>query len=165
MASDHVRDAGSELGLDDQAYQSAVHDFEAAAAAVLGINLTDLRCLEILRQQETALPGGLGAALGLTTGSVTAMLDRLEALGYLTRTRDSADRRKVIVRATPLATQRVWDEIYRPLSEDGLAAIAHYSDAERAVVRDYLRRGRELYERQRARLRDRRPDAGGAAAN
>ena len=153
MPRDHVRDAGSELGLDDQAYQSAVHDFDAAAAAVLGINLTDLRCLEILLQQETALPGRLGTALGLTTGSVTAMLDRLEALGYLTRTRDVADRRKVIVRATPLATKRVWDEIYRPLNEDGRADLAHYSDAERAVVRDYLRRGRERYERRLARLR------------
>jgi DNA-binding MarR family transcriptional regulator len=157
VASDHVRDAGSaagsELGLDDQAYQAAVYDFDAAAAAALGINLTDLRCLEILRRQETALAGGLGAALGLTTGSVTAMLDRLEALGYLTRTRDPADRRRVIVRATSLATRRVWDEIYRPLSEDGQADIAHYSDAERAVVRDYLRRGRERYERRLARLR------------
>jgi DNA-binding MarR family transcriptional regulator len=148
-------DPGPELGLDDQAYQAAVHDFDAAAAAVLEINLTDLRCLEILLRQETALPGRLGAALGLTTGSVTAMLDRLEALGYLTRTRDAADRRKVIVRPTPLATQRVWDEIYRPLSEEGLAAIAHYSAAERAIVRDYLRRGRELYERRLTQLRDR----------
>ena len=152
MSSEFADSAGWELGRDDQAYQAAVHDFDAAAAAALGINLTDLRCLEILLHQESALPSRLGAALGLTTGSVTAMLDRLEALGLVTRTRDAADRRKVIVRATPLATQRVWVEIYQPLTEDGLAGIAHYSEAERAAVRDYLRRGRELYERQRARL-------------
>jgi DNA-binding MarR family transcriptional regulator len=153
VARDTARRAGWELGLDDQAYQAAVHAFDAAAAALLGINLTDLRCLEILLQQESALPGRLGVALGLTTGSVTAMLDRLESLGYVTRTRDATDRRKVIVRATPQATRRVWVEIYQPLYEDGLAAIAQYSDAERATVRDYLRRGRELYERQLDRVR------------
>jgi len=74
---------------------------------VLGVNQTDLRCLEILLAQRTALPSQLGEQLGLTSGSITTMLDRLEQQGYLTRTPDPTDRRKVIVQPTPKATQKV----------------------------------------------------------
>ena len=44
--------------------------------------------------QRTASPGELGPALGLTTGGVTAMLIRLERLGYLRRVPHPDDGRK-----------------------------------------------------------------------
>jgi DNA-binding MarR family transcriptional regulator len=154
MSSETMGALREEAGRQDQAYQAAVNDFDAAAAIALGVNRTDLRCLEILlTQQETALPSQLGVKLGLTTGSVTVMLDRLERLGYLTRAPDPDDRRKVIVRATPKAVQRVWREIYQPLAEEGLQGIAHYTAADLALVTDFLRRGRQLYERHLARVR------------
>jgi DNA-binding MarR family transcriptional regulator len=143
----------AEVGAADQAYQAAVDDFDAAAAAALGVNRTDLRCLEILHQQATALPSQLGARLRLTTGSVTPMLDRLERIGYITRESDRTDRRKTVVRMTPKARKAVWDEIYRPLVEEGFAGIEHYSTADLTAVLDYLRRGRNLYERHLSRLR------------
>jgi DNA-binding MarR family transcriptional regulator len=153
MSSENLDALRQQLGLDDQAYQAAVDDFDAAAARVLGVNHTDLRCLEILLAQQTALPSQLGEQLGLTSGSVTTMLDRLEQQGYLTRTPDPADRRKVIVRATPKATKKVWLEIYQPLVTEGFEAIAHYSAAELAAVGDYLRRGRQLHQRHITRVR------------
>jgi DNA-binding MarR family transcriptional regulator len=153
VSSENLDDLRRELGLEDQAYQAAVNDFDAAAAATLGVNRTDLRCLEILLQQETALPSQLSAKLGLTTGSVTAMLDRLERQGYLARTPDPSDRRKVVIRATRKATQKVWVEIYQPLVAEGFDGIAHYTAAELRVLRDFLRRGRQLHERHIARVR------------
>jgi DNA-binding MarR family transcriptional regulator len=153
MSSEIWADLRQQLGQDDQAYQAAVNDFDAAAARVLGVNPTDLRCLELLLAQQTALPSQLGEQLGLTSGSVTTMLDRLQQQGYLTRTPDPTDRRKVIVRATPKATQKVWVELYQPLVTEGFQAIAHYGAAELAVVSDYLRRGRKLYERHTTRVR------------
>jgi DNA-binding MarR family transcriptional regulator len=153
MSSENLDALRRQLGLDDQAYQAAVNDFDAAAARVLGVNHTDLRCLEILMAQPTALPSQLGEQLGLTSGSVTTMLDRLEQQGYLTRTPDPADRRKVIVRAAPKATQKVWVELYQPLVGEGLEALARYSAAELAVVGDYLRRGRQLHQRHITRVR------------
>ncbi|MEP7022583.1 MAG: MarR family transcriptional regulator [Actinomycetota bacterium] len=60
---------------------------------------TDLRCVEILVGQDTAHPAAR-APLGLTSGGVTAMLARLERLGYLVRTADPADGRRVVVRIT-----------------------------------------------------------------
>jgi DNA-binding MarR family transcriptional regulator len=154
VSSENLERLRHELGTDDQAYQAAVNDFDAAAASALGVNRTDLRCLEILLQRQTALPSQLSAELGLTTGSVTTMLDRLEKLGYLTRAPDPGDRRKVVLRATPKATQKVWAEIYQPLVDEGFADIAHYTAAELDIIRDFLRRGRELHERHLARVRD-----------
>lgn len=154
MSSENLSALRKEVGRQDQAYQAAVNDFDAAAATSLGVNRTDLRCLEILlTQQQTALPSQLGVKLGLTTGSVTVMLDRLERLGHLTREPDPDDRRKVIVRATPKAVQKVWTEIYQPLAEEGLEGLAHYTAADLALVTDFLRRGRQLYERHLTRVR------------
>lgn len=141
---------------EDQAYQAAVADFDSAAAASLGVHPTDLRCLEILLTQlPTALPSQLATALGLTSGSVTAMLDRLEGKGYLTRSSDPDDGRRVLVQATAMAKRKVLREIYVPLAEEGGAAVAHYTEAELKAVINFLRMARELYERHLARLRGR----------
>ncbi|WP_433251617.1 MarR family winged helix-turn-helix transcriptional regulator [Streptosporangium sp. CA-135522] len=142
----------SALGEEIQANQAAVDAFDEAAAVCLGVNRTDLRCLEILMRREAVTPSVLGAELGLTTGSVTAMLDRLERLGHLTRSPDPGDRRKVVVRATPEAVGKAM-ELYGPIVEAGRGITAGYSEAELRVMVDFLRRSRELYEEQIARVR------------
>ncbi|MET8154949.1 MarR family transcriptional regulator [Sphaerisporangium sp. NPDC005289] len=147
------------LGVESQAHQSAVDALDDAAAACLGVNRTDLRCLEYLMQRETAAPSELGSALGLTTGSVTAMLDRLERLGYLTRSPDPTDRRKVVVRVTPDATRRGRD-IYGPIAEEGARTIAaSYTADELELIIGFLTGSRELYERHLDRVRG-MPQAG-----
>src|SRR5688572_18033425 len=91
------------LGAAFQAHQRAVDALDEAAANHLGINRTDLRCLDVLLERGSASPGALADAVGLTTGSVTTMLDRLEALGYVQRSPDPGDRRRVEVRPTSAA--------------------------------------------------------------
>lgn len=140
------------VGSEMQALQSAVDAYDEAAAMELGVNRTDLRCLEILFQDEEATPGALGPALGLTTGSVTAMLDRLEKRGHLTRSPDPADRRKTLVRITDATKGRLWD-LYGPFVTEGGAIVEGYTAAELDVLTDFLRRSRELYERHLARVR------------
>ena len=76
-------------------YQRSVDAFDEAAAIYLGVNRTDMRCLDVLLEQGQATPGYLADALGLTTGSITAMLDRLEKLGYVERRPDPGDRRRI----------------------------------------------------------------------
>jgi DNA-binding MarR family transcriptional regulator len=148
MDADLVTAVSAEM----QALQAAVDDFDAAAATLLGINRTDMRCLEILFQQESATPSTLGPALGLTTGSVTAMLDRLQKLGYLTRSPDPADRRKVTVRITDTARQKAW-ELYGPFAEEGREQLAAYDEEQLRLLAGFLRGSRELYERHLARVR------------
>jgi DNA-binding MarR family transcriptional regulator len=134
-------------------YQAAVDDFDRECARVLGVNETDLRCLEILiREQSDATPRMLADQLGLTTGSVTTMLDRLEKMNYVARSAHPSDRRKVIVSATAEAVRRTGDLI-GPLIADGNDFLHGYSLAHLELVREFLTRTTELQQRHTARLR------------
>ena len=130
MSRESLDDLRKKLGLEAQAHQAAVDTVDAAAAAYLQVNRIDLRCLEILTQSDSVLPSQLAVQLGLTTGSVTAMLDRVERLGYTTRSADPADRRKVVIRITPKATRKA-TKIYGPIALDGERdVLSRYSAAE-----------------------------------
>jgi DNA-binding MarR family transcriptional regulator len=74
--------------------------FQDAVARFGGVNGTDLQVVGLLMSEGPATPGELAARTGLTAGgSITAVIDRLEKAGYVTRQRDSGDRRRVIVSA------------------------------------------------------------------
>ncbi|WP_436739530.1 MarR family winged helix-turn-helix transcriptional regulator [Streptomyces sp. BBFR102] len=67
-----------------------------AFAAGQGLHATDVQALAaILDAPEPMTPGRLRERLGLTSGAVTACLDRLERAGHIRRTRDTRDRRVV----------------------------------------------------------------------
>jgi len=68
-----------------------------AAADRIGINTTDLNCLNIVALTGAMTAGELAKATGLTTASITGVLDRLEEGGFVRRERDASDRRRVIV--------------------------------------------------------------------
>jgi DNA-binding MarR family transcriptional regulator len=142
----------AQLGQEVRALQTAVDALDEAVAVHLGVNRTDLRCLDVLMQRDGVAPSQLSTALGLTTGSVTAMLDRLEKIGYLTRSPDPIDRRKVVVRATPQVAAKAY-EIFGPLVEDGNREIAHYTREELELLVDFVRRSRAIQERQLANVR------------
>jgi DNA-binding MarR family transcriptional regulator len=135
----------AELAEQMQAFQARVDAFDELAAKRLGVNRTDLRCVELLMAQRTASPGELGPALGLTTGGVTAMLIRLERIGYLRRIPHPDDGRKVIVEVTDEVRQRTL-EMYGPIVDGGHRLLAAYSDAEVELLTGFLRAVRELYE-------------------
>lgn len=90
-----------------------VHELVAAS---LGINATDLRCLELLEREDRMTPSRLAELAGLTSGAVTGVLDRLEAAGFVRREADPEDRRRFIVQPVP---ERMADvtEAYRPVLE------------------------------------------------
>src|SRR5260221_14388186 len=74
-----------------------------AAADRIGINATDLNCLNILSFSGETTAGELARATGLTTASITGGADRLEEAGFVRRGRDPRGRRPVV---TPLALER-----------------------------------------------------------
>ncbi|WP_241560052.1 MarR family winged helix-turn-helix transcriptional regulator [Solirhodobacter olei] len=97
-------------------YQNASDIMDEAFTALLGINRTDGRCLDIIDLHGHPTAGQLAAESGLTTGTVTAVVDRLEKAGYVRRRRDPGDRRKVVVEATETAQELgtlVFDEVGR----------------------------------------------------
>src|SRR5712671_400857 len=79
-----------------------------AAADQIGINATDLNCLNILSFSGHMTAGQLARATGLTTASITGVADRLEEAGYVRRERDASDRRRVVIR---LVTEKAVREI------------------------------------------------------
>jgi DNA-binding MarR family transcriptional regulator len=74
--------------------------FQDAVARTGGLNGTDLQAVSLLMTQGPATPGELAERTGLSAGgAITAVIDRLEKAGYVSRQRDQADRRRVIVTA------------------------------------------------------------------
>ncbi|MBE1456780.1 DNA-binding MarR family transcriptional regulator [Nocardiopsis terrae] len=63
-----------------------------------GMNPTDFQCYTLLRVAGTMTPGEIADSLCLSTGSVTGVIDRMEAHGLVERTPHPLDRRKVAVR-------------------------------------------------------------------
>src|SRR5215218_4227416 len=74
--------------------------FDNLAAERLGLNRTDLHCINIIENSGGLTAGELAAESGLTTGAVTGVVDRLERVGYARRVPDPADRRRVKVEVT-----------------------------------------------------------------
>ncbi len=66
----------------------------------LGLHRSDLRCLHILKDGSMT-PRDVGQQTGLTSGSVTALLDRLEGAGFIERRRSVTDRRSVEIALSP----------------------------------------------------------------
>jgi DNA-binding MarR family transcriptional regulator len=139
------------VGWAAQAYQRSADALDDAVAAHLGLNRTDLRCLDWLADGPKSA-GQLAEATGLSTAATTTLLDRLEGRGLVRRVRDTADRRRVLVELTG-AGQRLTAECYGPLVEEGGRLLERYSESELALLRDFLGAIRELNDRQRARLR------------
>ena len=127
-----------------RATQAAVDAVDDAFADYLGVNRTDARCLDILERDGPMPAGELARAVGLTTGAVTAVLDRLERAGYARRTRDSEDRRRVLVEVTP-KVRRAAEEIFdvgNPKAFEDF--FADYSDRDLQLLIDFHRHNREM---------------------
>jgi len=77
--------------------------FRSALASQLHINVTELTALGHLIESDELTPKQLAQLLGITTGSVTGMVDHLESAGLTTRVPNPVDRRSVLVRPTPVA--------------------------------------------------------------
>ena len=92
--------------------------FQDAVARSVGLNGTDVQAVGLLLNEGPATPGELAARTGLTAGgAVTAMIDRLERAGYVTRSRDESDRRRVIVAADADALMADLGPVYARVSE------------------------------------------------
>ena len=125
-----------------------------AAADRVGINATDLNCINILSFSGNMTAGELAKATGLTTASITGVIDRLEAAGFVSRERDATDRRRVVVaisldralgEVAPLFAPMVadWQRLASRYSDDELRLIVELYDQMEHIIRKHLARLRE----------------------
>jgi DNA-binding MarR family transcriptional regulator len=70
-------------------------------AGVMGLHVTDAECIDFLQEMGPSTAGDLAKATRLTTGAITNVIDRLEKAGFVRRSADPKDRRKVIVSFLP----------------------------------------------------------------
>ncbi|MEU6141619.1 MarR family winged helix-turn-helix transcriptional regulator [Streptomyces sp. NPDC047081] len=142
-----------ELSSVSRRYMASYALFNQAVADHLGLHPTDLQCLNLLTLEGAPVTTGRIAELtGLTTGSATRLVDRLEKAGYVVRERDAADRRKVLVATVPEKIAefgRMWERLGGSWSTlfDGL------DDGQLAVIVGHMRRTVEFSGAQVARLR------------
>jgi DNA-binding MarR family transcriptional regulator len=134
---------------------------DEAFCKLLGVNRTDGRCLDVIDQRPGLTAGELATAVGLSPGAVTTVLDRLERRGFVTRTRDPNDRRRVTLKMTPEANRLAW-EAYGPLGEMGGPFIAELSDEQLEAVIRFLRGGTEINERRASEILSEAAGAGNA---
>lgn len=126
---------------------------DARAAERLGLSLTDLTCLNVVEREGGVTAGRLATASGLTTGAVTAVIDRLERAGYARRVRDPQDRRKVNVEVTPAFYARA-EEIWGPVAADWERRLADRFTADQLVtIAGFLDQATDLAARHSERLR------------
>lgn len=105
--------------------------FGAAIAESLGLTLSELAALEHVSSAGQLTPGELSRRLHLKSGSVTTLVDRLEQRKYLERHRHPGDRRKVLLRVTPTATEHIRSRIDAMIGE--VQALAAHLNREQAL--------------------------------
>src|SRR5215469_12791476 len=125
-----------------------------AAADRIGLNATDLNCLNILSFSGRLTAGELAKATGLTTASITGVVDRLEEAGFVRRERDAQDRRRVVIHldtARALGTvapvfgpmMGAWQRMTDQYTDDELRLIVAFYGQVQDIIRDHLARLRE----------------------
>jgi DNA-binding MarR family transcriptional regulator len=115
-------------------------------ASRVGLNCTDLECLDLLHLAGPTTAGQVSAHSGLTTGATTAVIDRLERAGFVRRRRDPDDRRVVLVEVLDNCLPEV-APLYRSLQEDLVKVNGRYTNRDLAVVARYMTEANEALAR------------------
>jgi DNA-binding MarR family transcriptional regulator len=131
-----------------------------AAADRIGINATDLNCLNILSFSGHMTAGELARATGLTTASITGVVDRLEEAGFVSRERDPHDRRRVVVTLSRDRAMRDVASVFLPVMRDWRELAARYSDDELRLIVGFYGRMEQVFRGHLIRLREEQTDSG-----
>jgi DNA-binding MarR family transcriptional regulator len=133
-------------------YVSAAVRFQIAVADQLDMPLADVHAVGALVEFGPVGVRRLADLMGMTTGAVTRMVDRLERGGFVRREPDPSDRRRVVLRVVPERVG-VISRYYRAIGERWQRQIEGYSDAQLGFLVEFLRRGREYTQVETAQLR------------
>src|SRR5919112_3352386 len=122
-----------------------VLSFAAAIARQTGLGLSEMSALEHLQHAHGGLtPTELGRRLSLSSGAITALVDRLERTGHVERRPNPADRRSSVVLPVPEGLEEAGRHL-RPVAAELLEKTAELTDEERAAVGRYLETATEVF--------------------
>lgn len=122
-----------------QVQVAEVLSFAATLSRSTGLGNSEMSAMEHLAQASGAglTPKQLGGRLGLSSGAVTALVDRLEKAGYAARSPNPKDRRSSVIRLVNSNLEEATSHM-RPLEADLLKTTSGLSEEERAVIGRYL---------------------------
>ncbi|MBB6628395.1 MarR family transcriptional regulator [Nocardioides sp. KIGAM211] len=124
-----------------RSYANESELYVGAAGREAAMHRTDLSGLALVMdrglQGEHPTPGQLSAALQLSAPATSAMLDRLERLGHVTRSPHPTDRRSVVVEITDHALE-VGGAMFGRLAAHLAPVLAGHTDEELALVAQVL---------------------------
>ncbi len=116
---------------------AAVLTYTAAVARRMDLGLSEIAALEHLHGAGELTPGGLGARLSLSSGAVTALVDRLERAGYVERHPHPRDRRSSILRPAPIGTEKALRHL-APLAVEMREIADDFPAGEQEIIGRYV---------------------------
>lgn len=118
--------------------------FVHTMSEITGMHPTDIKCLDFLSDVKFATAGELAKITGLTTGAITAVIDRLEKIGFVKREADSKDRRKIIVRIVAEHPNNL--ELVRNIFVDKLPNnLSEYKDEELNLIINWNKKLSDIF--------------------
>lgn len=108
-------------------------------AAQVDLRDIDLDCLDFLAQNGPTTPSTLARKVAVPPATMTGVIDRLEKGGWITRQRDDADRRAVLVSVRQDAIGAVFRH-YDGMNAQMDGVLAEYSPAELELIAGFLTR-------------------------
>lgn len=130
----------SRIELAVRAFIASAILFNHQVAQRLGLGASDGQFLHLLQLHGPLTPGQLAELSGLTTGTVTGVLDRLEGAGFVRRERDSSDRRKVLVELDAQHLGRQMAPLYAGQAESLAEVAGSFDPDQREVIAEFLER-------------------------
>jgi DNA-binding MarR family transcriptional regulator len=114
-----------------------LHRLNNAVGSHVDLAPGDLEVLDMIGRDGPMSPRDITAATGIHPATLTGLLDRLEKGGWLTRSSDPADRRRVIVEAV---TERGGElnRLYGPMSKSLTEICSNYADEELSTIISFL---------------------------
>ncbi|RAJ10853.1 DNA-binding MarR family transcriptional regulator [Chitinophaga skermanii] len=137
----------SEIRKLGQKYAYNSIEMHSTIAKKAGFSGTDHKYLGFFLQKGKLTPGELAELTGLTTGSVTALIDRFEKKGLVKREHDSIDRRKVFIIPESEKIMDLMTPYYQDFQNETDKIIASFSSSEREVIKNYLTKALQLTEK------------------
>lgn len=121
--------------------------FQQKSAHSLGVVLTDFKTADLLNENGPLTAGELGKITGLSTGSVTALIDRLEQAGFVRREKDPNDRRRVMIVPVKENHKEI-KEYYASINKDMEELCAKYTEEDLWLIIDFIEKTIAIHEKQ-----------------
>lgn len=132
--------------------------FQQTVGQILGLNATDMKCLDAIALSETPVtPSLLAEFTGLTTGAVTLLIDRLEGARLIERKPDPDDRRRTILTPTRRA-MKVVPPLYASMGKAMFGLASTFSDTELKAIERFFKGAAGIFESQARKLREQHED-------